>query len=245
MGLIGFYIAAKGLDKALSSGGGSGHGYDYEAEKRKAEAARSKKLRHVREAMQAVDGYEVTDGAEVPARVRKGVQRLFISKKRDIKHRSIVILKADPNGVQMPETGVDFSKYSVVGVLDGKTLCLLEKDTGDMLMVQTSADFDCGPHGDYNSTTEPFVDGARHLGESGYDLRYTHITFTRVKASGEVQEKAPAPAEFLHLANETHDYYPKTAEVIHFGTAIHDYVSAFKAKQAAESQAQVESNQKQ
>ena len=245
MGLIGFYIAAKGLDKALSSGGGSGHSYDYEAEKRKAEAAKAKKLRHVREAMQAVDGYEVTDGAEVPARVRNGVQRLFISKKRDIKHSSIVILKADPNGVNMPETNIDFNKYSVVGVLDQKTLCLLEKDTGDMLMVKTSADFDCGPHGDYNSTTEPFVDGARHLGESGYDLRYTHITFTRVKATGEVQENAPAPAEFLHLANETHDYYPKTAKVIHFGTVIHNYVSAFNAKQAAEAKAQAEQKQKQ
>ena len=152
---MGFYLAAKGLDKALSSGGGGYYGGGYNDE-RKAAEKRAKQLCEVRDAMQAVHGYEVTDGVEVPAKIRRGVQRLFISKKRDIKHRSIIVLKADPNGVQIPNTGVDLSKYSVVGVVDQNTLCLLEKDTGDMLMVKTSADFDCGPHGDYNATTEPF-----------------------------------------------------------------------------------------
>ena len=244
MGLIGFYIAAKGLDKALSSGGGGyyGGGYDYE---RKAAEKRAKQLCEVRDAMQAVHGYEVTDGVEVPAKIRRGVQRLFISKKRDIKHRSIIVLKADPNGVQMPNTGVDLSKYSVVGVVDQDTLCLLEKDTGDMLMVKTSADFDCGPHGDYNATTEPFTQGTGHLDERGYDLRSTHISFTRVKANGEIQDRAPAPEEFAQLQEETTKHYPKTAKVIHFGAAIYYRVSAFKERQAAEANKQAEQKQRQ
>ena len=144
MGIIGMYFLAKSLNRDYES-----HAYGYYSERAAAERKleqekrdklfeeqleQEKEYRRLYKAVSAVNGYEVSEGAEVPARVRKGVQRLFISKKRNIKHKSIVVLKADPNGVQMPELGADFSKYSVVGVLDDKTLCLFEKNTGDLLM---------------------------------------------------------------------------------------------------------------
>lgn len=232
MGLIGMYFLAKSINNATAGSGGHYYShYDYEqrlAEEAKTEA---KKLGYVRDAMGAVDGYEITDGAEVPARVYKGVQRLFISKKRNIKHRSIVVLKADPNGVQMPETGVDFSRYSAVGVIDSKTLCLYEKDSGDLLMLDIAANFDCGPHGDYNATSYPMLDGEGHLRDSGYDLRSVDVSFTRVKADGTVEHNANAPEEFSHFKHSG-TYRDCNVEPIKFGIVVRDAVSAFRERQA-------------
>ena len=248
MGIIGMYFLAKTLSSSSRSGGGRYSSYYDRQESRLAAAQeRAKELGYVREAMAAVDGYEITDGAEVPARVRKGVQRLFISKKRDIKHRSIVILKADPNGVQMPETGVDFSRYSAVGVIDGVTLCMFEKDTGDLIMMDISAGFDYGPHGDFYTTTYPILDGRRYMDSDWYDLSDISVRFTRVKADGQVvdYEKTPEGFDFIPKQKISRCYDSLNTGIIEFGAAIKAEVNKFRLKQAQEKKSTSGPNEKQ
>ena len=246
MGIIGMYFLAKTLNSSSRSGGGRHSSYYDRQESRLAAAKeRAKELGYIREAMEAVNGFEITDGAEVPARVRKGVQRLFISKKRDIKHRSIVILKADPNGVQMPETGVDFSRYSAVGVIDGETLCMFEKNTGDLIMMDISAGFDYGPHGDFYTTTYPILDGRRYMDNDWYELPNITTKFTRVKADGTVVDNEHTPMVFHSFVRRDERHKGFNIWPIEFGAAIREEVGKFRAKQAQETKSTSDPNEKQ
>lgn len=195
MGLVGMYFLAKTLNSSSGRGYGGRSSYDRKSEEQKAQEAEEKRLKLVRarEAMAAVDGENVESVVEVPARVRKkGVQRLFISKKRNIKHTTIRILKADKNGVQMPELGVDLSRYSVVGVYDNDKFCAYDKTSGEMILLSMTARFEYGPHGDYDSFENVIGSAGSHFGQHLADVL---MYCTVVKPNGEVKYGATIPRE--------------------------------------------------
>ena len=220
MGLIGYRNGVSAANRTFSGSGG-GRGYrtsnDY---KLMEDIRRINRLRRARKAMVAVEGYRTTDSVEIPARTGAGSRSLYISKKRNIKHRNLIIIGADPNGVNLPEIGIDFSKYSVVAVYDKQTICLLEKETGDMLMLDITMFYEYGPHGDYSSEVNPFVDGTKGIDKSDFYL--TRFKFSKINSKGEYVDYVRAPEEFNPVCEKCEKHYADQTEAFKFVSAIQD-----------------------